>query len=43
MIEISLVVPMNNEEAIVDELIFRSKKVLEQKGKSYEIIWMNNT
>lgn len=42
MIEISLVVPMNNEEEIVDELIFRSKKVLEQKGKSYEIILVDD-
>ena len=42
MIEISVVVPMNNEENIINELISRLQKVLEKKCDSFEIILIDD-
>ena len=40
--EISLVIPMYNEESVIDELYTRLKRVLNHIGKSYEIIFVED-
>ena len=38
----SIVVPMYNEEAVIEETYHRLKKVMDQTGESYELVFVND-
>lgn len=42
MVKYSIVVPMYNEEAVIEETYIRLKEVMDQTGEAYELLFVND-